>query len=183
MVISSLLHFPLLFLINRSLVLSLAKSKYLKRKHCIKNMHSKFSIPGENNIFTEIISKTVFKILQRFKQKISIYKFDYKDLKDRIVFVDTEIYIYIYIYIYIHGKFHKKIHRKEPDRQYYLHIKQVDHPSLINEHLERISLLNRINLIPKKDIRKKSDWIPLVITYNRLLPNITKTIRKSWNIL
>ena len=127
MVISSLLHFPLLFLINRSLVLSLAKSKYLKRKHCIKNMHSKFSIPGENNIFTEIISKTVFKILQRFKQKISIYKFDYKDLKDRIVFVD----IYIYIYIYP-----RQIPQKDPQKRTWSTIlpsHKASRPSIINQ--------------------------------------------------
>ena len=57
-------------------------------------------------------------------------------------------------------------------------VKQGYHPSLINEHLERISLLNRIDLITEKDTRQKSDRIPLVITYNRFLPNITKTFRK-----
>ena len=34
-----------------------------------------------------------------------------------------------------------------------------------------------------KDAKKKSDRIPLVITYNRFLSNITKTIWKNWNIL
>ena len=62
-------------------------------------------------------------------------------------------------------------------------VKQGYHPSLITEHLERISLLNKIDLITEKDIRQKSDRIPLVITYNRFLLNITKTIRKNWNIL
>ena len=62
-------------------------------------------------------------------------------------------------------------------------LKQGYHPSLINEHLERISLLNRIDFIMEKDIRQKSDRIPFVITYNRFLPNITKTNRKNWNIL
>ena len=40
----------------------------------------------------------------------------------------------------------------------------------------------RIDLIMAKD-PKKSDRIPLVITYNRFLSNITKTIRNIWNIL
>ena len=62
-------------------------------------------------------------------------------------------------------------------------VKQGYHSSLINEHLERISLLNRSDLISEKDTRQKSDRISLAITYNRFLPNITKTIKKSWNIL
>ena len=140
-------------------------------------------------------------------------KFDYKTSKDRIVFLDTEIYLH-------NGKLHTKIYRKETDQQHYLHIqsehpkslkdslpysqairtkrissnqvnlndslketknnfvKQGYHLSLINKHLERISLLNRIDLTTEKDTRQKSDRIPLVIKYNRFLPNITKTI--SW---
>ena len=35
----------------------------------------------------------------------------------------------------------------------------------------------------EKDTRQKSGGIPLVFTYNRFLPNITKIIRKNWNIL
>ena len=54
---------------------------------------------------------------------------------------------------------------------------------LINEHLERISPLNRIDLITEKDSQQKLDRIPLVITYNQFLPNTTKTITKNWNIL
>ena len=49
--------------------------------------------------------------------------------------------------------------------------------------LERIRLLNRVDLIRGKDTRRKSNGIPLVITYNRFLPDITKTIKKNWNIL
>ena len=45
------------------------------------------------------------------------------------------------------------------------------------------NILDRIDLITEKDKRQKSDRIPLVITYNRFLPNITKTIRKNRNIL
>ena len=62
-------------------------------------------------------------------------------------------------------------------------VKQGYHPSLINEHLEKISLLSGINLIMEKDTRQKSGRTPLPITYNRFLPNITKSLRKNWNIL
>ena len=61
-------------------------------------------------------------------------------------------------------------------------VKQGYDPSLINGNLERISLLNRIDLITEKDTRKKSDRIPLVIIYNWFLPIMIKTIRKNWNI-
>ena len=40
-------------------------------------------------------------------------------------------------------------------------IKEGYHPSLINEQLEGISLLNRIELIKKKGLRKKSVPKPL----------------------
>ena len=62
-------------------------------------------------------------------------------------------------------------------------VKQGYHSSLMNEHLERFSLLKRINLIAEKDTRQKSGRIPLVIRYNRFLLNITNIIRKNWNIL
>ena len=58
-------------------------------------------------------------------------------------------------------------------------VKQGCHLSLINEHLERISLFKRNDLITEKDTRQKLDRIPVVITYNRFIPNITKTIRKN----
>ena len=47
-------------------------------------------------------------------------------------------------------------------------VKQGYNPSFINEHLERIRLLNRTDLITEKDTRQKSDTIPLVITYNQI---------------
>ena len=59
-------------------------------------------------------------------------------------------------------------------------VKQGYHSSLINEHLEKIGLLNRIDLVTVKHTQQKSDRIPLVITYNIFLPSITKTIRKNW---
>ena len=62
-------------------------------------------------------------------------------------------------------------------------VKQGYHSSLINEHLERIILLIKIDLITEKDTRQKADRIILVIIYKRFLPNSTTTIRKNWNIL
>ena len=35
----------------------------------------------------------------------------------------------------------------------------------------------------RKKTRKKLVRIPLVITYNRFPPKITKTVKKNWNIL
>ena len=52
-------------------------------------------------------------------------------------------------------------------------VKQGYHSSLMNEYHEKISLLNRINLITEKEAPQKLDRIPLVITYNGFLPNIT----------
>ena len=60
-------------------------------------------------------------------------------------------------------------------------IKQGYHPSLINEHLESIILLNRSDFITDKDTGQKSDRIPLVIACNRFLSNIS--YRNHQNIL
>ena len=49
-------------------------------------------------------------------------------------------------------------------------VKQWHHKSLINEHLERINLLMRIDLNKEKVTGQRSDRILLVITYNRFLP-------------
>ena len=62
-------------------------------------------------------------------------------------------------------------------------VKQGYHPSLINKHLERINLLDRIDLNTENDTQQKSGRIPLIITYNQFRPNIPKTIGKNWNIL
>ena len=55
-------------------------------------------------------------------------------------------------------------------------INQGYHPSLINELLKRISVLSKVDLIAEKDAKKTTNRIPLVITHNRFLPNITKII-------
>ena len=49
-------------------------------------------------------------------------------------------------------------------------VKQGYQSLLTNEHLEKIRLLNRIDLIAEKDTQQKSDRIPLVIAYNQFLP-------------
>ena len=53
--------------------------------------------------------------------------FDYKSLKDHIVFLDTEIYLH-------NGKLHTNIYRKETDRQNYLHTK-YEHPKSLKDSL------------------------------------------------
>ena len=62
-------------------------------------------------------------------------------------------------------------------------VKQGYNSSLINKHLKRKSLLNRIDLIIEKDTQQKSDRIPIIITYNQFLPSVTKIIRKNRKIL
>ena len=57
-------------------------------------------------------------------------------------------------------------------------VKQSYHPSLINEQLEKISLLNRIDLITEKDTRQKSDRIHLVITYTSFYQILPKPLGK-----
>ena len=64
-------------------------------------------------------------------------------------------------------------------------VTQRYHISLINEHFERVSLVNRIDLIAKKDSQQKSDRILFVITYNKFSQmnqsqylNETKTSKK-----
>ena len=156
--------------------------------------------------------------LKNLNKKCPSIKSDYKASKNRIVFLDTEIYLH-------NSKFDTKIYRKETDRQNYLDIKsehtkslkdslpyskairmkgissnqedlnnilkemknnfvkQKYRSSLISKHLERISLLNRIDLITENKTPQKSNRTPLLVKYNRFLPNITKTIRKNWNIL
>ena len=73
------------------------------------------------------------------------------------------IYIYIYTYLYIDIYIHTYTH-------IYIYIIYV-----YNVFIESTLL--------RQKMQKKSDRIPLVITYNRFLANITKTIWKNWNIL
>ena len=102
-------------------------------------------------------------LIKDLNKKHPSTKFDYKVSKNHTVFLDTETAS-------------KKWLRNSFVRPGY-------HSSVINRHLERISLLNKIGLITEKDTRQKSDRIRLVITYYRFLPKTTETIKKNWNIL
>ena len=51
-------------------------------------------------------------------------KIDHKASKNRILFLDIEIYLH-------NGKLHTKIYRKETDQQYFFHIKSEHPKSLI----------------------------------------------------
>lgn len=57
-------------------------------------------------------------------------------------------------------------------------IKERHCPLLVSKHLEKIDLLDRINLITEKGTSLKSGRMPLVVTYNRSLLNIKKSINK-----
>ena len=64
------------------------------------------------------------------------------------------------------------------------------HEQTLAEHTFNMCLVNllrlwkmKVTFIMEKDTRKKSDRTLLVITCNRFLPNITKTITKNWNTL
>ena len=52
------------------------------------------------------------------------------------------------------------------------------------ERLEKVDKLLRDNLQQEKDWEQQdSKRIPLILTYNQLLPNLTTAVRKNWNIL
>ena len=61
------------------------------------------------------------------KEKHPSINFEYKALKNRVAFLDTEVYLH-------NGKLHTKICRKETDRQHYLHIK-CEHPKSLEDSL------------------------------------------------
>ena len=83
------------------------------------------------------------KLYQFFKdsnnKKHPSIKFDYKALKNRITFLDTEIYLH-------NGKLHTIIYRKESDRQCYLQIK-FKHPKPLKDSLSdsQAILIKRIS--------------------------------------
>ena len=72
-------------------------------------------------------------------------------------------------------------HRKELKERF---LEQGYSSELLDKHIKTDEKLDRNELIKgnKKD-RPISTRIPLEITYNRFLPNISKIIRKNWNIL
>ena len=157
--------------------------------------------------------------LNELNTKHPSIKFEYEISKERISFLDTEIYIK-------KGKLYTKIFRKKTDRQTFLSInsehpkslknsisysqalrikricstkKDFDHYSrelrerflkqgypqkLVDEQLEKVDKLVRDALLQEKDQEQQDPKrIPLVLTYNRFLPNLTVVVRKNWNIL
>ena len=52
----------------------------------------------------------------------------------------------------------------------------------INEGIERTKTLDRKKLLEEKT-KKQSNRIPLVLTYNRTLPNVKRAISNNWNLL
>ena len=52
----------------------------------------------------------------------------------------------------------------------------------INKGIERTKTLDRRKLLEEK-AKKQSNRIPLVLTYNRTLPNVKRAISNNWNLL
>ena len=63
-------------------------------------------------------------------------------------------------------------------------MKQGYDQKLVDEQLEKVDKLARDNLLQEKDQEQQDPKrIPLTLTYNRFLPNLTAVVRKNWNIL
>ena len=51
-------------------------------------------------------------------------------------------------------------------------------------NLEKVDKLVRDDLLQEKDQEQQNPKrIPLILTHNRFLPNLTAVVRKNWNIL
>ena len=63
-------------------------------------------------------------------------------------------------------------------------MKQGYDQKLVDEQLEKVDKLVRDDLLQERD-QERQDLIriPLILTYNRLLPNLTAVVRENWNIL
>ena len=63
-------------------------------------------------------------------------------------------------------------------------MKQDYDQKLVDEQLEKVDKLVRDDLLQEKDQEQQDPKrIPLTLTYNRFLPNLTAAARKNWNIL
>ena len=49
--------------------------------------------------------------------------------------------------------------------------------------MEKVDLIERKELLQNNEEINKKKNIPLVLTYNRTLPNISEIVRKNWHIL
>ena len=63
-------------------------------------------------------------------------------------------------------------------------LKQDDDQKLVDEQLEKVDRLLRDSLLQEKDWEQQDPKrVPLILTYNRFLPNLTKTVGRDCNIL
>ena len=63
-------------------------------------------------------------------------------------------------------------------------MKQGNAQKFVDEQLEKVDKLVRDDLLQEKDQEQQDPKpIPLILTYNRFLPNLTAIVRKNWNIL
>ena len=63
-------------------------------------------------------------------------------------------------------------------------LKQGYDEKLVDEQLKRVDKLVRDDLLQEKDQEQQDPkGIPLILTYNRFLSNLTAVVRKNWNIL
>ena len=63
-------------------------------------------------------------------------------------------------------------------------VSQSYKPELINKYLKAVEKMNRKELLKERDsTTSKETIIPLVLTFSRSLPNISKVVRKDWNFL
>ena len=121
------------------------------------------------------------KFLNKLNTKHPAIKFEYEISKERISFLDTEIYIK-------NKKLHIKIFRKKKE----YHSRELKErfwkkgydQKLADEQLEKVDKLARDDLLQEKDQEQQDpERTPLILTYNRFLTNLTAVACKNWNIL
>ena len=62
-------------------------------------------------------------------------------------------------------------------------MKQGYDQKLVDEQLEKVEKFVRDDLLQEKDQEQQDPKrIPLILTYNRFLPNLTAVVRKNWNM-
>ena len=144
--------------------------------------------------------------LENFLNKLNTQhpsiEFEYEISKERISFLDTEIYMKNNNKTTVKKKQLKNSipynqalrikricstkkdfdhHSREPKERF---LKQGYDQKLVDEQLEKVDKLVRDDLLQERD-QERQDLIriPLILTYNRLLPNLTAVVREIWNIL
>ena len=144
--------------------------------------------------------------LENFLNKLNTQhpsiEFEYEISKERISFLDTEIYMKNNNKTTVKKKQLKSSipynqvlrikricstkkdfdhHSREPNGRF---LKQGYDQKLVDEQLEKVDKLVRDDLLQERD-QERQDLIriPLILTYNRLLPNLTAVVRENWNIL